>query len=211
MSNFNKFNSANSCEGFSLIEVMVALVLLLGGLVSVAYMQNFSLQFGQESYHRSQIVVSANELIDSMRAKQISSDDGDAEVLDYTNAILPADVAAGCNPALSTARNDIICYAQEVSQNLPYGTTQVAVNAGDNRFFDISVFWSDRGLSEQAAFSDASVAESSVNLNTKADCNGAVNRIWSDVLTWPFGNQPDNDLCMVAHSWSVQILNTTTL
>ncbi len=198
-------------SGFSLVEVMVALVLLSGGLLSVAYLQNFALQFGQESYHRSQIIVSANEIIDSMRAKQISSDDGGAEVTAYTSPILPADIVTGCDPALSTPRNDIICYALEVSRNLPYGTVQIAVNATDIRFFDISVFWSDRGLSEQAGYSDATVAETSVNLNSKPDCNNAVNRIWSDALTWPFGNGPTNEQCMMAHTWSVQILNTSTI
>ena len=170
MSCFKNRHFGTSCDGFSLIELMVAFVLLSGGLLSAAYMQNFSLQFGQESYHRSQIMTSANELIDSMRAKQISSDDGSAEVVSYTNAVLSSDAVIGCDPSLSTVRNDIICYAQKVSQNLPYGTTQVAVNTIDNRFFDVSVFWSDRGLSEQAGYSDASVAENSVNLNSKASC-----------------------------------------
>lgn len=201
----------NTSDGFSLIEVMVALALLAGGLLGVAYMQNFSLQYGQESYHRSQIMTSANELIDGMRAMQIAPDDGTGNHTQYINTITTGEATAGCDETLSTARNDFICFAQEVSNNLPFGTVQIAVNAGDARFFDISVFWSDRGLSEQAGYSDEDQAEGSVNLNNKADCDNATNRIWSDVLSWPFNNGPDADICMVMHTWSVQILNTATL
>ncbi len=207
----NKLQKISASRGFSLIEVMVALVLLAGGLLGVAYMQNFSLRFGQESYHRSQIMVSANELIDGMRAMQIAPDDGSGNHLFYTAAITGAEATAGCDETLSTARNDVICFNQEISQNLPFGTAQVAVNAGDARFIDIMVFWSDRGMSEQAGYSDASQAESAVNLNNKTDCDNATNRIWSDALTWPFGNGPTSELCMVSHTWSVQILNPTTL
>ncbi|MGI9317712.1 MAG: type IV pilus modification protein PilV [bacterium] len=211
--NFRSNNTKphKSSGGFSLIEVMVALALLAGGLLGVAYMQNFSLQYGQESYHRSQIMTSANELIDGMRAMQIAPDDGTVNYLNYTNTITAGEASAGCDETLSSARNDLICFSQGVSANLPFGTMQVAVNAGDARFFDISIFWADRGLSEQAGYSDADQAESAVNLNNKTDCDNATNRLWSDVLTWPFGNGPDSDLCMIAHTWSVQILNPATL
>ncbi|MEJ2177767.1 MAG: type IV pilus modification protein PilV [Gammaproteobacteria bacterium] len=211
ISRSNNIRSTHTAKGFSLIEVMVALALLAGALLGVAYMQNFSLQYGQESYHRSQIMTSANELIDGMRAMQIAPDDGTGNHTQYIDTITAGEATAGCDDTLSTARNDLICFAQEVSTNLPFGTVEVVVNPSDARFFDISVFWSDRGLSEQAGYSDADQTESSVNLNNKTDCDNATNRIWSDVLSWPFNNGPDADICMVAHTWSVQILNTSTL
>lgn len=212
-----KLMTIESSKGFSLIEVMVALALLAGGLLGVAYMQNFSLQYGQESYHRSQIMTSANELIDGMRAMQIAPDDGTGNHTQYISNITPAEATAGCDETASSARNDFICFARAVATNLPFGTVRIAVNAGDARFMDISVFWSDRGLSEQAGYSDADITEGSVNLNNPTDCNNATNRFWSGntapALDWPFTDAPgpDADICMVFHTWSVQILNTATL
>lgn len=178
-------------------------------------MQTFSLQYGQESYHRSQTMVSASQLMEGMRAMQVAADDTAGLRSQYTDAVSTADAAAGCDPTLSTPRGDLICFQEEVARSLPYGTATVVVNAADNRYFDITVYWADRGLSEQAGFSEAATDDASVNLNNAADCNGATNRIWSsdDDLNWPFpGNpEPATDICLVSHTWSVQVLDTSSL
>ncbi len=199
--------------GFSLIEVMVALVLLTGGLLGVAYMQNYAMRFSQESYHRSQLMVSASEIIDSMRSFQISPDDGTSNHTAYTNALSTAEAAAGCDPSASTPRDDLICFQQLVANNLPFGTTSITVQAvdADTSLFNISVFWSDRGLGEQADLSDADQSGTEINLATQASCEAAENKAWSSTLTFPFDNGPASAQCMNSHTWSVQILNTDTL
>lgn len=200
-------------SGFSLVEVMVSFTLLAGGLAGVAYMQNLSMQFGQESYNRSQILVSANELIDGMRALRIAANNDDTVTAEYTADLEPADQP--CNPNLATPRNDLICFNQEVAKNLPYGTTSVSVNPDDDSYFDIRVFWSDRGLTEQAGFSNADISRADVNLNNEPDCNAATNRIWSSPpdITFQTGNgpPPNKHLCMIQHTWSVRILDPSVL
>jgi type IV pilus assembly protein PilV len=199
--------------GFSLVEVMVALVLLAGGLMGVAYMQNFSLRYGQESYHRSQIMVSAGEIIDSMRIHQIAADDGTDDYTAYTDTVTSTEAAGGCDPALSSPRNDTICFYQHIADNLPFGTARIAVQAADNSLFDISVFWSDRGLSQQADLSDAEQSDSEINLATQGSCEAAENRIWSAdaALSFPFDNGPSTPQCLSSHTWTVQILNSDAL
>jgi type IV pilus assembly protein PilV len=199
--------------GFSIIEVMVAMILLAGGLMGVAYMQNYSLRYGQESYHRSQIMVNASEVIDSMRSFQISPDDGTTDYTTYTATPSSTEMAAGCNPTLSTPRNDTICFFQQIANNLPFGTAQIGVQAvdADTSLFTVSVFWADRGLTEQADLSDAEQSGSQINLSSQSDCAAAENRAWSGTLSFPLDNGPSSPQCLVAHTWSVQILNTDSL
>jgi len=211
----HKPNHRRPGSGFSLIEVMISLVLLSGGLLGAAYMQTFSVQYGQESYHRSQTMVSASQLMEGMRAMQVAADDTAGNRSQYTAAVSTSEAAAGCDPTLSTPRGDLICFQEEVARSLPYGTATVAINAADNRYFDITVYWADRGLSEQAGFSEAATDDTSVNLNNEADCNAAENRVWSSDgnLLWPFSGNPGptTDICLVSHSWSVQVLDTSSL
>ena len=199
--------------GFSIIEVMVAMILLAGGLMGVAYMQNYSLRYGQESYHRSQIMFNASEVIDSMRSYQISPDDGSLDYTAYTNTPTSTEMAAGCNPALSTPRNDTICFYEQIANNLPFGTAQIGVQVidADTSLFNVNIFWADRGLAEQADLSDADQSGSEINLASQGDCEASENRAWSGSLSFPLDNGPSSPQCMVAHTWSVQILNASTL
>ena len=199
--------------GFSMIEVMVALILLAAGLLGAAYMQNYSLRFGQESYHRSQLMVNGSELIDSMRAFQISPDDGSGDHTLYTDAVTSGEVAVGCNPNTSTPRNDTICFFQRIADSLPFGTADISVQVvdADTSLFNVSVFWADRGLTEQSDLSDEEQNASEINLATQAACDAAENRAWSAGLTWPFDNGPTSPTCLVSHTWSVQILNSADI
>lgn len=198
---------------------MVSFTLLAGGLAGVAYMQNLSMQFGQESYNRSQILVSANELIDGMRALRIAANNDDEDIVDlYRVPLNQTEVGESCdlnnpdcNPSLATPRSDLIRFHKEVAKNLPYGTTSVSVNPDDDSYFDIRVFWSDRGLTEQAGFSNADINRVDVNLNNPGACNAATNRRWSSDIAFPTGNGPPQDLCMIQHTWSVRILDPSVL
>lgn len=58
-------------SGVSLIEVLVALLVLSIGLLGFAALQGFSLQAGQHSYNRSQAVDLAYEVADYARANRI--------------------------------------------------------------------------------------------------------------------------------------------
>ena len=57
-------------QGFTLIEVLVALLVLSIGLLGIAGMQLFSLKSNQDSGLRIQAVYIAYSLIDKMRANQ---------------------------------------------------------------------------------------------------------------------------------------------
>ncbi|WP_439100693.1 type IV pilus modification protein PilV [Congregibacter sp.] len=87
--------------GFTLIEVMVSVLILLVGLLGVVGMQMLSLQANQGAYFRSQAVYIGAEILDAMRANPtavasyvgVYPDDG---------ATVPGDQACqdadGCTP-----------------------------------------------------------------------------------------------------------------
>lgn len=59
--------------GFSLIEVLVALLVLSIGLLGLAALQTTGLQLNHQSYERTQAVIQAYDIIDRMRANKSGS------------------------------------------------------------------------------------------------------------------------------------------
>lgn len=57
-------------HGFSLIEVLVALLVLAIGLLGLAALQTTGLKFGHQSYERTQAVLQAYDIIDRIRANK---------------------------------------------------------------------------------------------------------------------------------------------
>lgn len=55
-------------SGFSLLEVLVALLVLSIGLLGLAALQTMGLKFNTQSYQRTQAVLQAYDIIDRMRA-----------------------------------------------------------------------------------------------------------------------------------------------
>jgi len=55
-------------QGFNLVEVMIALVVLAIGLLGLAALQNFSLKATHQSYQRTQATILIHDIIDRMRA-----------------------------------------------------------------------------------------------------------------------------------------------
>lgn len=60
--------STRSQRGFSLIEVMVALLVLAIGLLGLAGLQTLGLKFNTQSYQRTQAVLNAYDIVDRIRA-----------------------------------------------------------------------------------------------------------------------------------------------
>jgi type IV pilus assembly protein PilV len=69
---------APNLKGFSLVEVLVALLVLSIGLLGLAALQTTSLQFNTGSYHRTQATFLAYDIIDRMRVNigAVANSDG---------------------------------------------------------------------------------------------------------------------------------------
>ncbi len=57
-------------SGFSLIEVMIAVVILSLGLLGMALLQTTALRSGQSANHRTQAIILAYEMMDMIRANR---------------------------------------------------------------------------------------------------------------------------------------------
>jgi type IV pilus assembly protein PilV len=63
-------------RGFSLIEVLIALLVLSVGLLGLAMLQIQGFRFNTNSYQRTQATMLANDIIDRIRANKAGSDAG---------------------------------------------------------------------------------------------------------------------------------------
>jgi type IV pilus assembly protein PilV len=126
-------------RGFTLIETLVALVVLCMGLLGVAAMQLSSLRSNHGSAMRSQATFLAYDIIDRMRANR-------AQALAGAYAIDLGDAPAGG----TVAGDDLVAWKQNIARTLPAvvdnnGDAQVAdgsvVQVGD--VFTVTIRWND--------------------------------------------------------------------
>jgi type IV pilus assembly protein PilV len=71
-------------RGFSLIEVMIAILVLAFGMLGVAAMQAVSLKNSQSSFERSQAVLETYTIVDAMRANRSRAIIGEYDLSDWT-------------------------------------------------------------------------------------------------------------------------------
>jgi len=133
-------------SGFTLIEVLIAMLVLAVGLLGLAGLQATSLTNNQSAYNRSQATQLAYDIADRMRANV-------AGIATYT-AILPGAATAkancqtttGCTPA-NMAENDLFEWncavaggCVNITATLPSGAGTITVAAG---VFTIAITWDD--------------------------------------------------------------------
>lgn len=118
--------------GFTLIEVLVAVLLLSIGLLGLAALQTSSLRNNGSALIRSHATLMANDVLDMMRA-DVSSNNPNygAYVTDYTTAA-PA--------GTSQADRDLASWKGELSK-LPGGEGKITVNGNS---VTVSVRWLEK-------------------------------------------------------------------
>lgn len=118
----------NKNAGFTLIEVLIAMLVLAVGLLGLAGLQATSLKNNQSSYNRSQATQLAYDLADKMRANVPG-------VGTYTSGTATATAncltTTGCSPA-NMAANDLSEWNSAVSGALPSGTGKVCLDSTPN-------------------------------------------------------------------------------
>ena len=100
MTGRNRFRTptrATAVRGFSMLEVLIALVVLAVGLLGLALMQTMNLRYTQSANHRTQATNLAYDLLDQMRANRLS-----AEQFDAATFAAGAVSGAGCTRPVAT-------------------------------------------------------------------------------------------------------------
>lgn len=160
-------------RGFSIIEVLIALLVLAIGLLGLAALQAQGLRFNHDAYVRTQATNLAYDIVDRMRASR-------ANVAGYT----AADPGLACDPLVASVDMDLSCWYDSLAGTLPGGAGLITANATAN-FYDISVGWIDRTPRD---FGGTMRAPASA-----ADCVSVAGRFWDGV----------DSTCMVQQSWTV--------
>ena len=109
-------------DGFTLIESLVALLVLSIGLLGVAAMQLSSLQSNNGAFQRTQATFLAQDIADRMRANRRAALDGDYDI-NFGDAV-PAEPA-------TVADNDLVLWKDRLLATLPAGASGDAADAPD--------------------------------------------------------------------------------
>ena len=128
----------SNMRGFTLIEVLVALVVMSVGLLGLAALQTNTLRFNQGAYLRTQATNLAYDLADRMRANRAAGINGAYDGQAYAG-VLPA-----CNPngvaGANVAERDISAWRIALVCALPLGNGAIDTNG---RTVTISVQWDE--------------------------------------------------------------------
>lgn len=149
-------------RGFSLVEALVALVVMSIGLLGIAALYVESLRSGTSALLRSQAVALASDMADRIRANPTAGT-AYAKTVDANGT-----VTAACNAATGTctvdqmAANDIAQWAVLVDDRqddpskgplaLPAGRGTVAVSATTPRVYTITVSWTESGQTAASSY-----------------------------------------------------------
>lgn len=129
-------------NGFSLIEVLIALVIMSVGMLGIAGLYMHSMQAGRSSIFRHQAVTLAGDIADRIRANPRAG-------VAYMAAGVDFNCVGGgidCSPA-EMAQNDILLWDQQAAGSLPNGTVNIVFVDGGTApdSYQITVTWDEAG------------------------------------------------------------------
>lgn len=136
--------------GFSLLEVLIALVILSVGLLGIAAMLGTTVKSNDSAYMRSQATILAYNIIDRMRANPNAADNGIYNIAIGTPAPGSSTVCtgggAGCGSTV-LADYDLTQWKQTLSSpanGLPNGDGSIATTqVGGVYLVTVTVQWND--------------------------------------------------------------------
>jgi len=144
--------SRKSGKGFSMIEILVALVILAVGLLGMATLMMQSLQTSQSAAMRSVATQGAYDLIERMRSNTHEDvlKNRQYQRAPQTLSRLGYNAPADCNntSAKDLANCDVQVWAGALNKSLPDAWAAIQNDGtvdGENRRWCIALFWPDSG------------------------------------------------------------------
>ncbi|WP_295386645.1 type IV pilus modification protein PilV [uncultured Thiodictyon sp.] len=148
-------------DGFTLLEVLEAIIVFAVGLLGIAALQVHTLRDSQSSTYRSIATQQAYDIADRMVANRAGVAEGDYDNLSAEMPRDPKCFLSGCSAA-GMAVTDHYQWLTVNAAMLPGGTGTVrcvigptpacaANTPGSNRIFDVRVLWTERGSGDNIA------------------------------------------------------------
>lgn len=142
-------------SGFTMVEVLVALVVLTIGLLGIAALYLNSLQAGRTAIYRTQAVTLAADLADRIRTNRTALAAYGTLFADAEVEQAACDTTGGCSDA-NLASTDLFRWKATIAQRLPNGQGQVTVTlpvgAGEPANYLITVRWDEVGEAAPVTF-----------------------------------------------------------
>lgn len=144
--------------GFSLLEVLIALLVLAIGLLGLAALQNMGLRLNSQSYERTQATILIDDMIDRMRANPAGVKAGNYNALVPTLTSTPPAAAQNCEATVCSSAGAVASYDVNrwITAIAGTGTQRAALAGGTGRItaaapgptgavlFNISVGWQEQ-------------------------------------------------------------------
>lgn len=129
-------------SGFSLLEVLIALIVLSIGLLGLAAIQITGLKDNQSAYYRTSATVLAYDMADRMRLNRSVAEAGGYDIA----------IADSAPTGTTLVDTDRIAWLNNISTALPVGDGAIGLTTvGTKQIVDITVQWNDsRGTSGSA-------------------------------------------------------------
>lgn len=128
-------------RGFTLLEALIALLVLSIGLLGLAGLQVTGARFGHDAYVRSQSTLVVSDIIDRIRIQmgRINDLSNQKDIISQYASTTPA---TSCDPGVVSVANDLACWQESISDLLPQGSGTIGDN--DDGSFDVTISWYDR-------------------------------------------------------------------
>ncbi len=129
-------------QGFNLVEVLIALIIMSVGMLGIAGLYVHSMQAGRTSLFRHHAVTLAGDVADRIRANPTAGVDYAAPTGADNNCVSGG---INCTPA-AMAANDILLWQQQAVDTLPTGAVAVVFDNGVvPPTYQITVSWTEPG------------------------------------------------------------------
>jgi type IV pilus assembly protein PilV len=136
-------------RGFSLVEVLIALVIMSVGMLGIAGLYVQSMQAGRTSMLRHHAVTLAGDVADRIRANPRAG-------IAYEGAGVDGSCISGvvnCD-AVTMAGQDILLWQQQAVDTLPTGNVAITFDdSGIPPLYTINVTWTEPGANPPPAYS----------------------------------------------------------
>ncbi|MEX2494907.1 MAG: type IV pilus modification protein PilV, partial [Woeseia sp.] len=129
-----------TAQGFSLVEVLIALIVMSVGMLGIAGLYVHSMQAGRTSLFRHHAVTLAGDVADRIRANPNGA--GTYELGGADNGCVAGGV--DCTPE-QMAAHDVLLWSEQAQDSLPEGVVTVDYANGVPSAYQVTVTWQEAG------------------------------------------------------------------